>query len=117
MCSYNQTFMNSTESKNAFEMFGVHASHALLPSQTFVEVMLDINRSITVQINGYPLENNKTVLELSKEAAQMLGIIHEGLFPCTLGVWEAETDYSVLKSMIGVFGSFFGIVYLIIHFM
>jgi len=115
MCSYNKSFYGG-QSSATYERFGINAAHSILP--VFTEVQLKYNnKTLDVTINGYQKTSNETILELSREAAAMLDIEKEGLYPCSIGVYEPEPDYTPIKKIVTVTASFFLVVFLVITFL
>jgi len=115
LCLYNKSF-HEDQSHATYERFGINAAHAILPIFTKVQLKYN-NKTIDVTINGFPTESNKTILELSREAALMLDIADEGFYPCSIGVYEPEPDYVSLKKIVTVTASFCVVVLLIITFL
>ncbi|KAE9535045.1 hypothetical protein AGLY_008337 [Aphis glycines] len=113
-CSYNKSF-HEDQSHATYERFGINAAHAILPVFTKVQLKYN-NKTLDVIINGFPKTSNNSILELSREAALMLDIEKEGLYPCSIGVYEPEPDYTSLKKIVTVTASFFVVVLLIITF-
>lgn len=115
LCLYNKSF-HEDQSHATYERFGINAAHAILPIFTKVQLKYN-NKTIDVTINGFPTESNKTILQLSREAALMLDIADDGYYPCSIGVYEPEPDYVSLKKIVTVTASFCVVVLLIITFL
>jgi rare lipoprotein A (peptidoglycan hydrolase) len=113
-CLYSNSSYNKNASDTAFDTFGVHAAHALLPPYTKVQVTYN-NKTIDVTINGFTNTTNGTLLNLSREAADTLGIKEGELVSCSVGVYEPETNYSHIKRIIGLTASFFTVVLVVMY--
>ncbi|MFO7953094.1 MAG: septal ring lytic transglycosylase RlpA family protein [Bacillota bacterium] len=70
-----------TASGETYDMYAMTAAHRKLPFNTFVEITcIDNNRSVVVRINDRgPYAGGERIIDLSKEAAEKLGIKGQGL--------------------------------------
>lgn len=114
LCSYNKSYYIGQD-KAIYERFGISAAHTILPVFTKVQLKYN-NMTLDVIINGVPKTSNASILELSREAAIMLDIKNEGVFPCSISVYEPEPSYTSLKKIITVTASFFLVVLFVINF-
>ncbi len=80
-----------TASGETYDMYSMTAAHRNLPFNTFVEVtLLDSNRSVVVRINNRgPYTGKERIIDLSKKAADKLGIKGQGLAKVKIEVIEA----------------------------
>lgn len=113
MCSYNASFYKG-EDRETYKKFGISAAHSLL--QPFSKILLKYNNNtLDVTINDLQTKPG-ILLELSREAALMLGIEKEGSFPCSITLLDVETSIVSLKKIITVTVSFFLVVLLVVNF-
>ena len=71
---------NLTANGEAYDMHGVSAAHKTLPFGTVVRVIeLDTRRSIVVRINDRGPFVEGRIIDLSKGAAEELGIVDKGI--------------------------------------
>lgn len=81
--------------------FGLYASHPLLPTNSIVKVKHN-GKTVTVLItNQHVNNNNNSILDLSRQAANELGVDKEGLFECDLQILTNDDDYYPLLKPIG----------------
>jgi len=113
-CSYKNSSYDKKASELAYSTFGVHAAHAILPPFTLVQLTYN-NKTIDVTINGFTNKTNGTLLDLSREAADMLGIKEGVEVSCSIGVYEPEISYSHIKKIIGLTASFFTVVLVVMY--
>lgn len=90
MCSYSKSKDQATTNK-LYETYGLNAAHVILPQYTKVEVSLK-NKKILLTVNDQSAKVNGSILELSDEAARVMDINEEGLFPCTVKVPVIENN-------------------------
>ncbi|XP_026813353.1 uncharacterized protein LOC113553948 [Rhopalosiphum maidis] len=113
-CLYKNSSYNKNASDTAYDTFGVHAAHAMLPPFTKIQLTYN-NKTIDVTINGFTNKTNGTLLDLSREAADILGIKEGELVPCSLGVYGPEPNYSQIKKLIGLTASFFTVILVVMY--
>jgi rare lipoprotein A len=71
---------NLTANGEVYDMYGVSAAHKSLPFGTVVRVIeLDTRRSIVVRINDRGPFVDGRIIDLSKGAAEELGIVDKGI--------------------------------------
>jgi rare lipoprotein A len=71
---------NLTANGEVYDMNGVSAAHKTLPFGTVVRVVeLDTGRSIVVRINDRGPFVEGRIIDLSKGAAEQLGIVNKGI--------------------------------------
>jgi len=71
---------NLTANGETYDMHGVSAAHKTLPFGTVVRVIeLDTRRSIVVRINDRGPFVEGRIIDLSKGAAEELGIVNKGI--------------------------------------
>jgi rare lipoprotein A len=71
---------NLTANGEVYDMYGVSAAHKTLPFGTIVRVIeLDTRRSIVVRINDRGPFIEGRIIDLSKGAAEELGIVDKGI--------------------------------------
>lgn len=101
-----------------FKLIGINAAHAMLPKGSEIKLTNAANnKTIDVTINTYLQPNNETLLQLSKEAARELGVKDGETIPCSVYLYEKETNYSAVKKFIGFSASFIVIAFLIFNYM
>lgn len=85
---YGDKFHNKiTANGETFNMNAFTAAHRTLPFHTVVEVTNVLNgRTVTVRINDRGPYLKNRVIDLSKEAAEALGMIKSGTAPVTLSI-------------------------------
>ncbi|HHR85525.1 septal ring lytic transglycosylase RlpA family protein [Candidatus Bipolaricaulota bacterium] len=71
---------NRTANGEVYDMYGISAAHKTLPFGTIVRVVdLDTGRSIVVRINDRGPFIEGRIIDLSKGAAEKLGIVDKGI--------------------------------------
>jgi hypothetical protein len=116
-CSYNQSFHNDS-SDDTFKLIGINAAHAVLSVGSEIELTnLNTNKSIDVIINTYLQPNNETLLQLSKEAAEVLGVEDGGRIPCSIHLYENEPNFFSIKKVAGLSASFFVVLFVVMSFL
>ena len=81
-----------TASGELFDMNDLTASHATLPFGTMVKVFSDkTKKSVTVRINNRSEIDSGRIIDLSKRAAEQIGLIEEGIGLVTLEVVTSVT--------------------------
>lgn len=71
---------NLTANGETYDMYGVSAAHKTLPFGTIVRVIeLDTRRSMVVRINDRGPFVEGRIIDLSKGAAEELGIVDKGI--------------------------------------
>jgi len=71
---------NLTANGETYDMYGVSAAHKTLPFGTIVRVIeLDTSRSMVVRINDRGPFVEGRIIDLSKGAAEKLGIVGKGI--------------------------------------
>ena len=71
---------NHTANGEIYDMYGISAAHKTLPFGTIVRVVdLDTARSIVVRINDRGPFIEGRIIDLSKGAAEKLGIVDKGI--------------------------------------
>jgi len=78
---------NLTANGEIYDMNGISAAHKTLPFGTIVRVVdLDTGRSIVVRINDRGPFVEGRIIDLSKGAAEKLGMVERGIIPVGLRV-------------------------------
>jgi rare lipoprotein A len=78
---------NLTANGEVYDMNGISAAHKTLPFGTIVRVVdLETGRSIVVRINDRGPFVEGRIIDLSKGAAEKLGIIERGIVPVGLRI-------------------------------
>jgi len=78
---------NLTANGEIYDMNGISAAHKTLPFGTLVRVVdLDTGRSIVVRINDRGPFVEGRIIDLSKGAAEKLGIVERGIVPVGLRI-------------------------------
>ncbi len=81
-----------TASGELFDMNDLTASHATLPFGTFVKVTSEkTKKSVTVRINNRSEIDSGRVIDLSKRAAEQIGLIEEGVGLVKLEIASADS--------------------------
>lgn len=90
---YGEKFhLRKTSSGETFRMEEMTAAHKNLPFGTMVQVTLQQNgKSVWVKVNDRLPQNSKRIIDLSRGAAEELGIITQGLAQVSLSVKDNET--------------------------
>ena len=71
---------NLTANGEVYDMYGISAAHKTLPFGTIVRVVeIETGRSIVVQINDRGPFIEGRIIDLSKGAAEKLGIVEKGI--------------------------------------
>ncbi|MFB9861915.1 septal ring lytic transglycosylase RlpA family protein [Rufibacter immobilis] len=74
------------------------AAHATLPLQSYVQVHhLENGRSVVVRINDRMSRKSRYIIDLSRKAAQQLGIIGAGMGKVKLVPLEKEAALALMK--------------------
>jgi len=80
---------NPTANGERFNQYAMTAAHRTLPFGTKVQVTnLDNGRSVIVRINDRGPFSHGRVLDLSRQAAQVLGVINSGVAPVRIDVMK-----------------------------
>jgi len=78
---------NLTANGEIYDMNGISAAHKTLPFGTIVRVVdLDTGRSIVVRINDRGPFIEGRIIDLSKGAAEKLGMVDRGIIPVGLRI-------------------------------
>jgi rare lipoprotein A len=78
---------NLTANGEVYDMNGISAAHKTLPFGTIVRVVdLDTGRSIVVRINDRGPFIEGRIIDLSKGAAEKLGMVDRGVIPVGLRI-------------------------------
>jgi rare lipoprotein A len=90
---YGKKFhLRKTSSGEIFRMEEMTAAHKNLPFGTMVQVTLHQNgKSVWVKVNDRLPQNSKRIIDLSRGAAEELGIITQGLAKVSLSVKDNDT--------------------------
>ncbi|XP_022170089.1 uncharacterized protein LOC111033592 [Myzus persicae] len=117
-CSYNESF-NKDTSEEMFQLLGINAAHAVLPVGSQITLTTNTNNSQTVDvtINTYLLKSNETILQLSKELAEMLGVKNGEKIECSISLNPPVNNFSTLKTAAGISASFFVVVFIVMTFL
>lgn len=76
-----------TASGEPYDPAELTAAHRTLPFGTVVEVSRDDGRSVVVRINDRgPFGKKKRIIDLSRRAAEALGMVRAGVVPVTVRV-------------------------------
>ena len=97
---YGNESGNRTANGERFEADWITAAHATLPLPTYVEVTsLDTGRRIMVRVNDRgPFSGGGRIIDLSRGAAEQLGIRRRGIAPVRVRVAEpSEKDRQRLR--------------------
>ncbi len=71
---------NLTANGEVYDMYGISAAHKTLPFGTIVKVVdLETGRSVVVRINDRGPFIEGRIIDLSKGAAERLGIVQKGI--------------------------------------
>ncbi len=71
---------NHTANGEIYDMYGISAAHKTLPFDTIVKVVdLDTGKSVVVRINDRGPFIEGRIIDLSKGAAEKLGIVEKGI--------------------------------------
>jgi rare lipoprotein A len=71
---------NRTSNGEVYDMYGISAAHKTLPFDTVVRVVdLDTGKSVVVRINDRGPFIEGRIIDLSKGAAEKLGIVDKGI--------------------------------------
>jgi len=78
-----------TSSGEIYDMYGISAAHKTLPFGTIVKVVdLETNKSVIVAINDRGPFIEGRIIDLSKGAAEKLGIVNKGITQVGLRILE-----------------------------
>lgn len=97
---YGNESGNKTASGERFEADWNTAAHTTLPLPTYVEVTaLDTGRRIVVRVNDRgPFSGNRRIIDLSRGAAEALGVRRQGVAPVRVRVAQpSERDRERLR--------------------
>jgi len=84
---------NRTSNGEVYDMNGISAAHKTLPFGTIVRVVdLDTGRSVVVRINDRGPFIKGRIIDLSKGAAEKLGIVDKGIAHVGLRIVRWPTD-------------------------
>ncbi len=84
---------NYTANGEIYDMNGISAAHKTLPFGTIVRVVdLDTGRSVVVRINDRGPFIEGRIIDLSKGAAEKLGIVDKGIARVGLRIVRWPTD-------------------------
>jgi rare lipoprotein A len=82
---------NLTANGEVYNQYGLTAAHRSLPFGTIVRVTnMDNGRSLIVRINDRGPYTRNRIIDLSKGAAQELGLISSGVAPVRVEVMERQ---------------------------
>ena len=82
-----------TANGEVYDMYGISAAHKTLPFGTIVRVVdLETGRSVVVRINDRGPFIEGRIIDLSKGAAEKLGIISRGITEVGLRILRFEGD-------------------------
>ncbi len=82
---------NKTASGERYDPQAMTAAHRALPFGTIVDVERPDGRKVRVRINDRgPFASKKRIIDLSRRAAEELGMIRDGVVPITLRVVGKE---------------------------
>jgi len=83
---------NLTANGEVYDMYGVSAAHKTLPFGTIVRVVeIETDRSIVVRINDRGPFIEGRIIDLSKGAAEKLGIVEKGITEVGLRILHRPT--------------------------
>jgi len=83
---------NLTANGEVYDMYGVSAAHKTLPFGTIVRVVeIETDRSIVVRINDRGPFIEGRIIDLSKGAAEKLGIVEKGITEVGLRILRRPT--------------------------
>lgn len=85
-CSYFKR-TDKEEEKKLFTKYGLNAAHALHVPNTKLRVIID-SVEIKIKTNDEDPSVPNTILDLSEEAANALGLKHEGIFDCKVKILD-----------------------------
>lgn len=81
---------NPTASGEPYAPHLFTAAHRTLPFGTFVEVKRDNGKSVVVRVNDRgPFGDERRIIDLSRSAAEALGMMRAGVVPVTVTVVQA----------------------------
>ena len=84
---------NRTANGEVYDMDGISAAHKTLPFGTIVRVVeIETGRSIVVRINDRGPFIDGRIIDLSKGAAEKLGIVEKGITRVGLRILHLPTD-------------------------
>jgi len=84
---------NRTANGEVYDMDGISAAHKTLPFGTIVRVVeIETGRSIVVRINDRGPFIDGRIIDLSKGAAEKLGIVEKGITGVGLRILHLPTD-------------------------
>ena len=84
---------NRTANGEAYDMNGLTAAHRLLPMGTRVKVTNLLNlKSVTVRINDRGPAIRGRLIDISKGAARMIGLLGAGIAPVQLEIVSTPTN-------------------------
>jgi len=84
---------NRTSNGEVYDMNGISAAHKTLPFGTIVRVVdLDTGRNVVVRINDRGPFIEGRIIDLSKGAAEKLGIVNKGIAHVGLRIVRWPTD-------------------------
>lgn len=83
---------NLTANGEVYDMYGISAAHKTLPFGTIVRVVeIETGRSIVVRINDRGPFIEGRIIDLSKGAAEKLGIVEKGITKVGLRILHRPT--------------------------
>ena len=83
---------NLTANGEVYDMYGISAAHKTLPFGTIVRVVeIETGRSIVVRINDRGPFIEGRIIDLSKGAAEKLGIVEKGITGVGLRILQRPT--------------------------
>lgn len=83
---------NYTANGEVYDMYGISAAHKTLPFGTIVRVVeIETGRSIVVRINDRGPFIEGRIIDLSKGAAEKLGIVEKGITKVGLRILQRST--------------------------
>lgn len=100
MCSYHVP-KNKSTSKLKYQEYGINAAHNILPANSKVEVSYN-DKTVMVTINDLAPQTAGAILELSKEAANVLDIFHDSTFSCkvVIPMIQNNTVLRIIKQLL-----------------
>ncbi len=88
-----------TASGELFDMNDLTASHATLPLGSFVKVTsLKTKKSVNVRINNRSEIDNGRIIDLSKRAAEQIGLVEEGIGLVSLSLTSSGSNNTTQNS-------------------
>lgn len=100
-CSYNvpKTGVDESNAREMYSSYGFNAGHALLLPGTKVEVTHD-HKKLLLTISSIRPTSNDSTLELTREAATVLGIKAGDNVDCIVKISTVDPSYNYLPPVI-----------------